>query len=1247
MSSSSHPQQPDQQFQQHYHQSQQLYHHRQWNAQGEGVWIAAQPPLSSTSGVGEAAWNGQHADGGGYGLQGQYDYVVEYDQSPSQAVSDSYPFPPPPPELLPTVPQPPPPGNSSFSAYAHYPQYSSAALTALPPPAPVLYPSSASYPSSAVAPPPPSQRKGTSLHPSAASYPSPYAPPSKLPTLHLHVAPSPPPPAVYLPAQATVTEDVSLSASPVANKKRRVSFAAAGDETTTGSFSPGPLVSGALVSRRDFSAFLQHRTSGSEASTPAAAAVKEEEDVEEAGTDGKVKTEKAAMSVNRADKSCKTCRARKVRCTRTWPSCQRCIDRKLECHYGNLIPIDLVKNLDPSGRVAELEARIKSLEMDLATSHAKASGPRLPTTPTNERAPLLPSQQPLSHALHHALLSPLSSFPFLSSPEGRLQHARAVLSSVLNRAVGDRGQGPWKGKWGPPSKSGVGGGRGEGVPGVCVAGKAGKEGQEGKVEESEDQKEWRVWREMVEQDEAEARNLLALLDGHGEEASGGGRKEGGVNKGVEPDDSDMGPAGLRDQAARHERDRLVRGWMSGEGRWARWVAWGCLDAFWSTCSSNIPTFRMFHSPARKLRLYTQIDALPPAERVIVCAFAAVGIRGWAGEELLGLASLPPTVGELEEGQGADQTAEGRLTDPSLGVKRELQTRSVRGLMLALYDELEVGVGEGTKGALEASVICGSVMMCAVQTLFSFFSSQHARSAGKLCWRDATDRNELIPRRSRSCVRTALGMYRDLISSLSAAAAEAEAAGDEERRKKAEAEQVDTVMLFGLPLLLQDSTTAAYLRAAPLITSDDLSTHFAAFPLPSFPPSPLTPSTEDLPAPGPPSPPAKLKDDIASFVDLDKLEGAEHMQLTMGSMVVWKWLAGCLRKVAEMSCPKGVSKPFPASSLHSLFTTLSALHTALQTFQNHLCNLPTIHAHPTCLSDGPEGGTCESVHLRWCTRLDREVDDAVWLLYGAIGERMWSEQERTRATLSVVGSEMGGHAGKGMVEGEEEAGGRHAERLNTGWLEMCESRVRQGLKLAAFYFNFFLISPDPHQTHHLAWGLELIPHWTFLATQRYTPPSDIISSTSYSTPLTSPTTTHGPGAPCLSRKSDELTETELDWMEAGLVEACKYHPVAERRLVELRAYRSGNEKSRAEGAEVFIPSPPTPTLSTLDASTSLTPGMDFLPTPSTASASPVTISSAPSTASGTAGLEQQQQQQPGTTLGFQQAMQVAIKMRVPT
>lgn len=53
-------------------------------------------------------------------------------------------------------------------------------------------------------------------------------------------------------------------------------------------------------------------------------------------------------------------------------------------------------------------------------------------------------------------------------------------------------------------------------------------------------------------------------------------------------------------------------------------------------------------------------------------------------------------------------------------------------------------------------------------------------------------------------------------------------------------------------------------------------------------------------------------------------------------------------------------------------------------------------------------------------------------------------------------------------------------------------------------QLYSVSLDPNQTYFLAWQLELIPHWTLLAVQRY----------------------GEDGGP--ATRDVELTETELDW-----------------------------------------------------------------------------------------------------------------------
>ncbi|GAA6012474.1 hypothetical protein JCM10207_007102 [Rhodosporidiobolus poonsookiae] len=794
----------------------------------------------------------------------------------------------------------------------------------------------------------------------------------------------------------------------------------------------------------------------------------------------------------KTEKSCKHCRARKVRCSRTWPTCTRCHDKGLECHYGNLVPIDLVKTLSPDAKVAELEARIKSLELELAVSSAPSLSAPAPSPSSSgpQSNPYLtppyayPPASLLPSTLHSALLAP--SAPL--SPKQLEAHVRAVLEAAVERGASTPGKGCAEGyrdgRFGPPSARSRGGGApgfepdAEGAPAVKEEDGPGDNGPDS----DPDAAAYAAFVRMARVDAAHASSLLSSL-------------------------SSSSPAAV-----------------AASPLFARLATLALLDAFWSTCSSNVPTFLTWHAPRRKLSMYTDLEGLGPPERCVVAAMCAVAVRSTDRVALLGLGLNP---GSSEpEGQPRASPA----------VRRELAARSVRGVMLGLYDELEVGVGEGTRAALEATVVCGVVSM----------------------W------NELVPRRSRAFVRTGLGLLRDLLDGATASAS-GDATPDEVEKDKTE-----LVMYFGLPLLVVDSTTSAYLRAAPLISPADLSTYFAAFPLPSFPPSPSPSSSASTTAAAQPSAPPTLAEDVAQFFTLDRIAEANHMQLLMGSLVAWKWLAGCLRAVAEWSCPRGAALPLSAPALSSLFSTLSALHTLLHSVQAHLLSLPTAVAHPSCLSPGPQGDTCESVHLRWTTRLDREADNVGWLAYAAVGERML-KSERSEREHGAAGEQAGEEGMQEEEDEEEDEKVGDGERLDVGWLRMCEGKVRQGLKLAAFYFHFFTLSPDPHQTHHLVYELELIPSWPFLATQRFSPSPQ---SHSPSTPATGP-----------ASKEDELTPLELDWIERGLEEACKYHPVAERRLVELRAYRAG-ERRRAgqeagagerEGEDTslaFLPTPAT-------------------------------------------------------------------------
>ncbi|ORY79756.1 hypothetical protein BCR35DRAFT_304581 [Leucosporidium creatinivorum] len=445
-----------------------------------------------------------------------------------------------------------------------------------------------------------------------------------------------------------------------------------------------------------------------------------------------------------------------------------------------------------------------------------------------------------------------------------------------------------------------------------------------------------------------------------------------------------------------------------------------LDAFFNSCCSKLPVFRPWE--ARISSMVQCIDELDPPTRVAVTAFCAMGARSTPHSALLGISSAA----------SADPRSVGLS-----GIRRNQACRALEAEAIELYEKLEVGHDLSVK-SFEASI---AMMQMFIHT-------------------------ELIPRRSRSMVRTAYGQFKDLQDSF-----------------YEESERDDLVKRLGLPLVHGDAITSAYARRAPSISESDLKMYFKGLKLPNF-------AIDEL-ATG-----------IAQFIRSG--EEPNHMQLSAASMVILRWLVTCQREVARMSCNRASQQALAPSEIVTLWSALDQIHQSIQNLQHYLINLDRLP--PGCEADGTA-----HLHLRFITRMDREVDNVTWLVHSLIVER--------REGCHGVRDELG-------VE----------------WPQESERRVRKGLKLAAFYFELYSVSLDPNQTYFLAWQLELIPSWTLLAVQRY---GEV-------------------GGP--ATRDVELTETELDWLEKGLGVATFYHPVAERRLIEIlsmrRAPREDSLPSRA-------------------------------------------------------------------------------------
>ncbi|GAA6005386.1 hypothetical protein JCM10207_002964 [Rhodosporidiobolus poonsookiae] len=83
----------------------------------------------------------------------------------------------------------------------------------------------------------------------------------------------------------------------------------------------------------------------------------------------------------KADRSCKTCRQRRVRCGREFPTCARCKKRRDECNYGEGVYVEETVEGSDQHKIAELEAKISTLELQLRSANASTSRPPTAASP--------------------------------------------------------------------------------------------------------------------------------------------------------------------------------------------------------------------------------------------------------------------------------------------------------------------------------------------------------------------------------------------------------------------------------------------------------------------------------------------------------------------------------------------------------------------------------------------------------------------------------------------------------------------------------------------------------------------------------------------------------------------------------------------------------------------------------------------------------------------------------------------------
>ncbi|BGP02972.1 hypothetical protein JCM10021v2_006694 [Rhodotorula toruloides] len=104
--------------------------------------------------------------------------------------------------------------------------------------------------------------------------------------------------------------------------------------------------------------------------------------------------------VQKADKSCKKCRERRVRCDRAWPTCSRCKKRRETCEWTEVTNVDDIEEGGDAERIAELQAKVASLERQLKAANVSiksTSALPAPPVPSSQSQPSLEASPPDSN----------------------------------------------------------------------------------------------------------------------------------------------------------------------------------------------------------------------------------------------------------------------------------------------------------------------------------------------------------------------------------------------------------------------------------------------------------------------------------------------------------------------------------------------------------------------------------------------------------------------------------------------------------------------------------------------------------------------------------------------------------------------------------------------------------------------------------------------------------------------------------
>ena len=300
------------------------------------------------------------------------------------------------------------------------------------------------------------------------------------------------------------------------------------------------------------------------------------------------------------------------------------------------------------------------------------------------------------------------------------------------------------------------------------------------------------------------------------------------------------------------------------------------SAFFASCCSHLPAFKSWHN--RLDDMCDNLDQLDPATRVAAFTFASMGARASPHSALLNLEFEPNPASHDPASSHAHAHAHPTGTSP--GARREHACRTLQAEAFNLNHRL----------GLESDPSIANLEVLVLM-------AQHA------AW------TELIPRRSRTLVRLALGHFHDI----------------QDDPRVDDAAKADAVKRLGLPLVAVDAMVAAYARKAPLVTRATLALAFRGVAVP----------------------------DLASARPV-------HERVGGFTAMCFVWLIGCQREVASLAG----SRADPREGVRALWRALDQLHQCVQRIQNVVVHLE----HPPAGCNELDG--IHDLHMRFATRVSR-------------------------------------------------------------------------------------------------------------------------------------------------------------------------------------------------------------------------------------------------------------------------------------